>query len=124
MKSGCRPIGGVDFFVSEDRPVNLPIRVRGLILCLFGFGAAAAIVSFFGGREYTAFAVGGLGALGLEGVLELVTGYPFYKIAEKWDSMPALVTLFLGMLIVAAVVGGLVLVLMSDARTALMNWLS
>ena len=39
-------------------------------------------------------------AMGMAGLVELISGYPFYKIAEKWDSMHGLVRFVLGVVMI------------------------
>jgi len=81
------------------------IRLRGLILCVVGFGIAAAMILVQMGFGTNALIISGIpGAIGLVGLIELVSGYPFYKIAAKWDAMHGLVRFGLGLVIIVAVV--------------------
>ena len=81
------------------------IRLRGLILCVLGFGLAYAMVALQLGLGSNAIMISGApGAVGLIGLIELVSGYPFYKIAAKWDAMHGLVRFGLGLVIIVAFV--------------------
>lgn len=50
-------------------------------------------------------------AFGLMGALQLITGVPFTQLQNRWDSMPGLTRFLVGLAMIAAVVGGVVLYL-------------
>jgi hypothetical protein len=85
--------------------VNWKIRLRGLVIAVVGFGVAAVLISLQlatgAGRVVIA---GPLLGIGMVGLVELVSGYPFYQVAAKWDAMPGLVRFLLGLVIIAAVI--------------------
>src|SRR5262245_57186214 len=81
--------------------MNPKIHLRGLILAVLGFGLTYVLVATQLALRGKMVAVAGAPlALGMTGLVELVSGYPFYKIAAKWDSMHVLARLLLGLLII------------------------
>lgn len=81
--------------------MNAKIRLRGLVVAVLGFGLAFALIAFQLGLGSRALMISGLpGALGLMGLIELVSGYPFYQISDRWNAMHGLVRFGLGLVII------------------------
>jgi hypothetical protein len=93
--------------------MNLKIRLRGLVFCILGLGLATALVALVpvlvSAYEFKtrgmpkAILTGALGGAvwGLIGLIELISGCRFYKIAQQWDSSPRLVRFGLGLVLIA-----------------------
>jgi len=85
--------------------MNAAIRLRGLLLCVVGFGLAYALMALQLGLGGGPLVVSGVpGAVGLVGLIELLSGYPFYQVARRWDAMHGLARFVLGLALIAAFV--------------------
>jgi len=85
--------------------MNPKIHLRGLILAVVGFGLTYVLIATQLALRGKMIAVAGAPlALGMIGLVELVSGYPFYKIAAKWDSIHVGIRLLLGLVIIALAV--------------------
>lgn len=89
----------------------MKIRLRGLILILVGVGAFYITYYFLAGSMYSTQSGHNQDAikvaawplvLAVIGAIELVSGYAFYQVAQKWDAMPVLRRLLLGLVIIVA----------------------
>ena len=81
--------------------MNPKIRLRGLALAAIGFGLTYLLIATQLALQGKMVAIVGAPlAMGMAGLVELLSGYPFYKIAEKWDSMHGLVRYLLGIAII------------------------
>lgn len=95
----------------------MPVRVRGLLM-LIGGGCAFALIGYWIANPESypfsvypagiggAIAIGAPGAAALIGLIELVSGKPFYEIENAWANLSGLQRLFGGTVIV--LVGGAV----------------
>jgi hypothetical protein len=83
------------------------IHLRGLVCCALGFGLAFVLFTTQAAMGNTRIYIGGAPlAVGMIGLIEMISGYPFYKMAQKWDAMPGLVRFGLGLVIIAVFVVG------------------
>ena len=88
--------------------MNPVIHLRGMVLSVVGFGLCFAAVSTqIALQQHRLFIAGPLLALGMAGLVELISGYPFYKVAQKWDSMHGLKRFGLGLAIICMFVVGI-----------------
>ena len=82
------------------------IRLRGIILIVTGFilfNLRYVLLSGFIKSGYVPGAIKymfiGALVISMTGLIEVISGHPFHQVATKWDSMPALRKLFLGLAI-------------------------
>ncbi|MDJ0653782.1 MAG: hypothetical protein QNJ40_06500 [Xanthomonadales bacterium] len=88
-------------------------RQAGLLKLLGGAAIYAVLFAFifsrggFGdsrGGTFYIITIGAPGALALLGLMELVTGHPFQRLADAWDAMPGWKQAVLGLATVLAAV--------------------
>ena len=95
----------------------MSVRTRGFLYLVLGGGAFAVFAFWIANPEYYPFsvypagvggalAIGAPGALAIIGLIELVSGKPFYQIEEAWAGLSGLQRFVGGTLIV--LVGGAV----------------
>ena len=99
--------------------VNAKIHLRGLVLAAIGFGLTYLLIATQLALQGKMVVIAGAPlAIGMAGLVELLSGYPFYKIAQKWDAMHGLVRFLLGIAIIIA----FVVVFFIGARMFYPNW--
>jgi hypothetical protein len=83
--------------------MSLTVRLRGLALSVLGLGLSYVLIATqMALRWEVIFVDTALLGVGMAGLVELISGYPFYKIAKKWDPLPPLINTLLGFLIIGA----------------------
>ena len=93
----------------------MPVRIRGLLLFLGGAGVFAQFAYWIANPDAYPFdyypagpggavLVGAPGAAAIIGLIELLSGKPFYKVEEAWANLSGVQRFFGGTLIV--IVGG------------------
>jgi hypothetical protein len=99
------------------RAKKMAVRVRGMLYLIVGGGVFALIAYWIANPESYPFsvypagiggavAIGAPGAAAIIGLIELVSGKPFYEIEDAWASLSGLQRFFGGTVIV--LVGGAV----------------
>lgn len=100
----------------------MKIRLRGLILVAIGVGLFFALYALLGGGIYSPGRGHNQGALkvaawplvlAVVGAIELVSGYAFYQVAQKWDAMHGGIRFLLGLVIIAVAIPLIILLLVA-----------
>jgi hypothetical protein len=97
----------------------MKIRLRGLVLIVVGVGLFLGLYALLSGGMYApgrgynnkALKVAAWPlVLAVVGAIELVSGCRFSQVAAKWDGMPVLTRLLLGLVIITASIPLIVLI--------------